>query len=99
LVAAAGFANNVSMHPWHFQTEGHFEVHCQCIERGRKHMERGEWTAAVAEINLALEAGESPNAHWNRALMLLALGRYGEACDGTEVVLCWSVGVQMVPVV
>src|SRR5262245_22433160 len=66
------------MHPWHFENEGHFEAHCQCIERRREHIERGEWAAAVAELDLALEAGESP-AHWNRALMLLALGRYARS--------------------
>jgi len=67
------------MQPWHFENEGHFEAHRPCIERGREHMERGEWATAVAELDLALETGESPNAHWNRALMLLALGRYARA--------------------
>jgi len=32
-------------------------------------------------LDQALAAGESPNAHWNRALTLLALGRYREGWE------------------
>jgi hypothetical protein len=42
------------MNPWRFETKGHFEAHCQCIDRGREHMERGEWATAVGELDLAL---------------------------------------------
>jgi hypothetical protein len=63
---------------WRFDSESHFEKHCGLVEAARKSIEEGEFVQALAQLDYALDLGESPHARWNRALTLLALGRYTE---------------------
>jgi hypothetical protein len=69
---------------WQFDNEIAFNGHCDHVDAAKSHMERGEFAAALAELDAALALGESPNARWNRALTLLALGRYAEGWEDYE---------------
>jgi hypothetical protein len=64
-----------------FETEGHFEAHCGLVDAARTMIERGEFEPALTTLDAALQFGESPHARWNRALTLLALGRYEEGWE------------------
>jgi hypothetical protein len=44
-------------------------------------MEGGKFFAAVLELDAALQLCDSPHARWNRAMSLLALGRYAEGWE------------------
>src|SRR3974390_2478872 len=58
--------------------EAAFEAHCLHIDAAHANMKQGEFAAALAELDTALGLFESPHARWNRAISLLALGRYAE---------------------
>ena len=66
---------------WQFDNETVFNGHCDHVDAAKSYLERGEFVAALAELDAALALGESPNARWDRALTLLALGRYTEAWE------------------
>jgi hypothetical protein len=68
----------ITLNPYRFSSDAEFERHCEWIETARPLIRGGDFAAALTALDQALEAGESPNAHWNRALTLLALGRYRE---------------------
>jgi hypothetical protein len=89
------------MHPWRFDSEAHFDAHCQHINTAIDLMHRGEWTIALGELDAALAKGESPNARWNRSMALLALGDYRDGFDEYESRftlwpgLSWDRGTQL----
>lgn len=62
--------------PWRFENEDCFNMHCEQITQATKYMKEGNFESALVNLNAALAVGESPNARWNRALTLLALGDY-----------------------
>jgi len=63
-------------------SEAAYEGHCRHIDRALSRFEDGQFDEALAELDMALEFCDSPNARWNRAQALLALGRYREGWDG-----------------
>jgi hypothetical protein len=65
--------------------EDAFAAHSVCIDAACSLMEHGEFAAALAELDVALSLFESPHARWDRALTLLALGRYTEAWEDYRV--------------
>jgi hypothetical protein len=65
-------------YPWRFDDDKKFDKHCLLLETARVLIRGGKFDAALLHLDDALKLGESPNAHWNRALALLALGRYQE---------------------
>jgi hypothetical protein len=89
------------MHPWRFDSEAHFDAHCQHINAAIDLMHRGEWMVALNELDAALAKGESPNAHWNRSMTLLALGDYRQGFEEYESRftlfpgLSWERGTQL----
>src|SRR6516165_6603877 len=72
------------MTPLQFESDAHFELHCRCINTALSRIGRGEHAVAIAHLDAALAAGESPNARWNRALPLLAVGRWREGWEDYE---------------
>jgi len=66
---------------WRFDTESDFETHCGLIEGALPLINRGAFGQALGMLDAALELGESPHARWNRAQVLLALGRYAEGWE------------------
>ena len=58
-------------------SEAAYEGHCRHIDRALSRFEDGQFDEALAELDMALEFCDSPNARWNRAQALLALGREG----------------------
>jgi hypothetical protein len=88
------------MHPWRFDSEAHFDAHCRHINTAIDLMHRGEWTIALNELDAALAKGESPNAHWNRSMTLLALGDYRQGFEEYEsrftlFQVSWERGAQL----
>lgn len=69
---------------WVFDNDAAYAAHCQQIDLALPRMQAGEFQHALAHLDCALTAGESPNARWNRALTLLALGRYREGFEDYE---------------
>jgi tetratricopeptide (TPR) repeat protein len=63
---------------WLFDDERLFDAHCERVDRAVACIEAGAFEEALRLLDEALEAGESPNARWDRAQVLLALGRYRE---------------------
>jgi len=69
---------------WTFASEQHYQAHCDHIELARQFMEDGQFDLALEELTGALAQGDSPNARWNRALTLLALGDYRRGFEDFE---------------
>lgn len=55
-----------------------FAAHCRHIDTAVRLIEAAKHCEALAELDAALALAESPHARWNRALTLLALGRFEE---------------------
>lgn len=62
-----------------------FAAHCRHIGTAVSMIERADHAAALAELDAALKLAESPHARWNRALTLLALGRFDEGLRDYDV--------------
>jgi hypothetical protein len=66
---------------WQFKDEAHFNAHCRLMTAAADRQDGGDIEGALVLLDAALERGESPNARWNRSLLLLALGRYAEGWE------------------
>ena len=59
-----------------------YDGHCRHIDAALAHFEDGQFNEALVDLDAALGYCDSPNARWNRAQALLALGRYREGFEG-----------------
>jgi hypothetical protein len=57
------------------------DAHCDHVDTAKAHIESGKYLAALLELDAALQICDSPHARWNRAVSLLALGRYAEGWE------------------
>jgi hypothetical protein len=61
-----------------------FEQHAAHVKLAIRHLDRGDYDAALAELDTALELDDTPHARWDRALTLFGLGRYHDAREDFE---------------
>jgi len=52
--------------------------HCIHLDQGYELFHKNDFEGALVEFEMALAIDERPMARWDRALALLALGRYEE---------------------
>jgi hypothetical protein len=61
-----------------------FDEHAEHVKLAIHHLDRGNYDAALAELDTALELDDTPHARWDRALTLFGLGRYHDAREDFE---------------
>jgi hypothetical protein len=65
-------------------SNGQIERYLTHFDRARHFMFADKQRAALVEINLALDVATTTRAHFNRAMILLGLGRWREGLDAYE---------------